>query len=244
MNLKIGGIAAAAGFVLSLSIGLVFGNGVFAVPRAFAFALFFFVLVNAILFITRRFLPELLDIVPEPGDSRPGSLINIVEGNETANSPDMGADIENLDFRQGPDGGGDLAVEPDLSGERFSDGNGPGGGISGPLDLTGKDSYNEESSVPGADAGLREDRADGASAGVLSDIELMSRAFLTPDGKAGEAGNGTEDPGGDVFHLSVAGQSPEPSTGYYTGNKPVELEGDFPPKKIAQAIQTILKRDE
>jgi hypothetical protein len=305
MNLKTGGIAAAFGFVLSLIIGLVFGNGVFALLRALAFALFFFVLTNAILFVIRRFLPELLDASPEPADSRPGSLVNIVEGGETANSPDMGADIESLDFRQAPDDrDGGSAIEPDLSGERFSDGNSPGGDFPGPgiapvdpgvmpenpaapggnssvdplsppsldgaekaLDLAGKDSYNEERSVSGEGAGFRADEAfsgaglspleaqpppaakaesavhpkDGASTDILPDFETMSRAFLAQDG---EAGDGAADQGDDIFHLSVAGQSPEPSPQYYKGNKPVKLEGDFPPQKIAQAIQTVLKRDE
>jgi hypothetical protein len=269
MNLKIGGIAAAAGFVLSLSIGLIFGNGVFAIPRALGLALFFFVLVNAIIVVTRRFLPELLD--SQAGGPRSGSMIDIFEGSETVDTPGMEADIENPDFRQVP-GGGDsgLAVEPDLSGERFSDRNGPGADISRPLDLTDKDNYNRKKSDPGADTGLREDHVGdafngagfsplsapplaagsaapsggGASADTLPDFGAMSRAFLPPDGKAGEDGNGAAGEGSDVFHLSVAGQSPEPSPKYYTGSKPVEMKGDFPPKKIAQAIQTILKHDE
>jgi hypothetical protein len=272
MNLKTGGIAAAAGFVLSLIIGLIFGNGVFAIPRALGLALFFFVLVNVIIVVTRRFLPELLDSGAEQaGAPRPGSMIDIFEGSETVDTPGMEADIENPDFRQVP-GGGDsgLAVEPDLSGERFSERNGPGADISGPLDLTGKDNYNEKKSDPGADTGLREDQAgdafngagflplsapplaagsaapsgDGASADTLPDFGAMSRAFLPPDGKAGEDGNGAAGEGGDVFHLSIAGQSPEPSPKYYKGSKSVEMKGDFPPQKIARAIQTILKHDE
>jgi hypothetical protein len=295
MNLKIGGIAAAFGFVLSLIVGLVFGNGVFALLRALAFALFFFVLTNAILFVMRRFLPEILDVYPEPGDSRPGSLINIVEGSESANSPDMGADIENLDFHQSSGGVGSV-VTPELGGERFMAGNGPEGDSSGPgiapadlgampenqaapgenssvgppfqpsldktaLDPADKDGYNGKRSVSGADAafnGMEFPRLStppvaaaktksavppkaGASEDVLPDFGTMSQAFLT---QGGEAGDEAADQGDDVFHLSVAGQSPEPSSQYYKGSKPVKLEGDFPPQKLARAIQTVLKHDE
>jgi hypothetical protein len=83
---------------------------------------------------------------------------------------------------------------------------------------------------------------------VLPDFEAMSQAFLASTQEAekgeGESENETIDQTDDVFQLSVSGQSPDPASQYYTGNKPMELEGDFPPKQLAQAIQTVLKRDE
>jgi hypothetical protein len=87
---------------------------------------------------------------------------------------------------------------------------------------------------------------------VLPDFEAMSQAFLasTQEAEKGETESESESEDetigqtDDVFQLSVSGQSPDPASQYYTGNKPVELEGDFPPKRIAQAIQTVLKRDE
>jgi hypothetical protein len=59
----------------------------------------------------------------------------------------------------------------------------------------------------------------------------------------GGTGKAEEDAGGrgdneDVFSVSVAGQSRAPSV------KPAVLEGDYQPKDLAQAIQTLLKRDE
>jgi hypothetical protein len=96
---------------------------------------------------------------------------------------------------------------------------------------------------------LREDAAlpeDGSSMDVLPDFEAMSQAFLasTREGGTDEAEAGTTGQTEDLFRLSVTGQEPDPSSQYYKGNKPVEMEGDFPPKQIAQAIQTVIKRDE
>ncbi|MDR2020240.1 MAG: hypothetical protein LBQ14_05665 [Treponema sp.] len=302
MNSKTGGIAAVFGFVLSLIIGLIFGNGTFAVVRALVFAVFFFVLVNILLVLIRRFLPELLDFDLDPGgDSRPGSRVNIVEGGGPAAILGGEAGLENLGSRQGrSDGDGGSVAEPDLSSERFSyDDNagadqgdlsgapsgfdtvplpGPGSlsGLSGDspggvpssapaLDQRGEDGYNGKRSVPDSGAGprtvrtggmelspqpaLREDAAlpeDNSSVDVLPDFEAMSQAFLTSTREPGTGEAGTETSGQteDLFRLSVTGQEPDPSSRYYTGNKPVEMEGDFPPKHIAQAIQTVLKRDE
>ncbi|MDR1411268.1 MAG: phage holin family protein [Spirochaetaceae bacterium] len=298
MNSKIGGIAAAFGFVLSLAIGLISGTGVFAVMRALVFAAFFFVLANILIIIARRFLPDLLEFSPEPnGDPRPGSRVNIVEEDGAASMLGGEAGLENLDSGQG----GGLLAEPDLSSERFSYGGdsgafgetppdlggdsgfsgtpfpdsgnlaGPGenppAGISSPgpaLDQRDKNSYNRKGDVSDSEAGAGAPFAGGAglsppaprgeaalpgdssSMDVLPDFEAMSHAFLASarEAETGEAGDGTAGQTDDVFQLSVTGQSPDPSSQYYTGNKPVEMEGDFPPKQLAQAIQTVLKRDE
>ncbi|MDR2052283.1 MAG: hypothetical protein LBP80_02635 [Treponema sp.] len=295
MDSKTGGIAAAFGFVLSLIIGLVFGNGAFAVVRAFIFAAFFFVLVNILLVVIRRFLPELLDFDLQPdGDSRPGSRVNIIEGGGPGAILGGEAGLENLGSRQDQDGSGSgSAAEPDLSGDRFSYNDniggdqddaggalpdfgdmplsGPGdlsGGVPSPvpaLDQRGEDDYNGKRNMPNSGAeprmaqtggakvsprpALREDAAlpgGNSSVDVLPDFEAMSQAFLasTRDAGTAETGDKTTGQTEDVFRLSVTGQEPDPSSRYYTGNKPIEMEGDFPPKHIAQAIQTVLKRDE
>jgi hypothetical protein len=155
------------------------------------------------------------------------------------------------------------APPPD-SGTLPGPGENPPGGASSPgpaLDRGGKDVYNEGGGVfdSGAGAGTppadiagpspRGEAAlpgDSVSMDVLPDFEAMSQAFLASARKA-ETGGADDGAGGqtdDVFRLSVTGQAPDPSSQYYTGNKPVEMEGDFPPKQIAQAIQTVLKRDE
>ncbi|MDR0709243.1 MAG: hypothetical protein LBF77_04150 [Spirochaetaceae bacterium] len=314
MNSKIGGVAAAFGFIFSLIIGLISGNGVFALIRALILAVFFFVLVNILLVIIRRFLPELLDFDLQTGeDYRPGSRVNITEGVGPAAILGGEAGLESLGSRQdqgGMDGGS--VAEPDLSSERFSynddagGGQGSGGGelsgfdaatpaglgampppvlgnLSGlsvpsdenspdgvpspglALDQGGKDGYNREKDVSASGAGprmtqtggaefspqpaLREDAVlpdDNSSVDVLPDLEAMSQAFLASTREADTAGIENETTGQteDVFRLSVTGQEPDPSSRYYTGNKPVEMEGDFPPKQLAQAIQTVLKRDE
>jgi hypothetical protein len=303
MNSKIGGIAAAFGFVLSLIIGLAFRNGAFAFVRALVFAAFFFVLVNILRIVIQRFLPELLDFGPELGaDPRPGSRVNITEGDGAAGMLGDEAGLESLDSRQGR-GDGAAAAQPDLSSERFSENGvyggglggapppGPGGGLdglgglsglggappSGPglegnfpagrpsvpaLDQSGEAGYNEKGAVsdfeaepraggggipprpaPRGDAALPD---GGSSVDVLPDFEAMSQAFLAST-REPEPASAEEETAGrteDLFQLSVTGQAPDPSSQYYTGNKPVEMEGDFPPKHIAQAIQTVLKRDE
>jgi hypothetical protein len=303
MNSKIGGIAAAFGFVLSLVIGLFSGTGAFAVVRALVFAAFFFILANILLIAVRRFLPDLLEFSSEPnGDSRPGSRINITEGEGAAAMLGGRAGLENLDSGHGRGGGnGGTLAEPDLSSERFSYdtdsegfgeeppdlggdsgfdgatfpdsgnlaglGEDPPAGISSPgpaLDQRDKDVYNEKGSISDSEAGTGVPLAGGAglsppashgeaalpeessSMGVLPDFEAMSQAFLASarEAETGETGDETTGQTDDVFRLSVTGQSPDPSSRYYTGNKPVEMEGDFPPKQIAQAIQTVLKRDE
>jgi hypothetical protein len=300
MNSKIGSVAAVSGFVLSLIVGLVFGNGTAAIVRALVFAVFFFILVNILFVIVRRFLPELLEFDLQPnGDFRPGSRVNIVEGGGSGTMLGGEAGLESLGSRQGQDEGDTgSAAEPDLSSDRFyydeSDGadrgavggtpsgfdaapfSGPGrspdsdgilpGGVSSPaLDQRGEDDYNEKRNA--SDSGgeslaartdgaklpprpmSREDAAlpdDNSSVDVLPDFEAMSQAFLASTRDAGAAGTEDETTGqtDDLFRLSVTGQEPDPSSQYYTGNKPVEMEGDFPPKQIAQAIQTVLKRDE
>ena len=304
MNSKIGGIAAVFAFVFSLIIGLVFGNGTVAVVRALVLAVFFFVLVNILLIMIRRFLPELMDFdLQSDGGLRPGSRINIMEGGGSGAILGGEAGLESLGSRQDQDDG-DTAflTEPDLSSERFSYNDDTGGDQGGPLpnfgdaplfgtgglsglgtpsgtplgedssaaapspvpalDQRGEDDYNGKRTAPDAgekprtaQAGgakssprpvSREEAAlpdDSASVDVLPDFEAMSQAFLASTRAAGagdETTGGTE----DVFRLSVTGQEPDPSSQYYTGNKPVEMEGDFPPKQIAQAIQTVLKRDE
>jgi hypothetical protein len=296
MNSKMGGIAAAFGFVLSLIIGLMFGNGAFAVVRALVFAAFFFVLVNVLIVIIGRFLPELLDFDPDPdGDSRPGSRINIIEGAGTILGDKAG--LESLGSRQDHDDkSGGSPAEPNLNRERFlyHDGTGgdqdvvdsilsgmdnaplpgpgslsdlggdPPGAVSPPvpaLDQRDEDRYNEKRIVPELGAELREGQTGGAklspredaafpgdspSGDVLPDFEAMSQAFLasTRDSGTAETADKPASQPEDVFRLSVAGQEPDPSLGYYTGSKPVEMEGDFPPKQLAQAIQTVLKRED
>jgi hypothetical protein len=81
----------------------------------------------------------------------------------------------------------------------------------------------------------------------LPDFEAMSQAFLASTQKAEQ-----EDPSGegdstgvetnDVFSVSVSGQSRAPSL--FSDDSSSELEGDYPPKEVAQAIQTLIKRDE
>ncbi|GHU70300.1 hypothetical protein FACS189450_04540 [Spirochaetia bacterium] len=61
INLKLSGIAAAAGFILSLLVGIASGGGFFiSLLRALAWGVVFFGLSYAVWVMINRFLPELL----------------------------------------------------------------------------------------------------------------------------------------------------------------------------------------
>ncbi|GHT79819.1 hypothetical protein FACS1894130_09730 [Spirochaetia bacterium] len=79
--------------------------------------------------------------------------------------------------------------------------------------------------------------AKETSMDALPDLDAMSQAFLAPVRTVEPGGEGTSTEG--TYSLSVSGKGSAP----YVGSKHAELEGDFKPKDIAQAIQTILKRD-
>ncbi|MDR2516097.1 MAG: hypothetical protein LBC88_01800 [Spirochaetaceae bacterium] len=311
MNFKPGLIAAAAGFMLSLAVGLIAGAGLFAVVRALVFAAFFFVLVSGLGIAVGRFLPELLNlsdpnagygeagygganyggaVTGEDGEAA-GSRVNIaVEGDvsspafggvsggdmeDGAFSSDSALEDEDDDFD--PDSpvpspaldqfnedeyteSGDFSAPaspsgvftPGLPGVRSGGGGLPPGG------KTGAEAAPGAGGGRGASPARPERKEDADTVDMLPDLEAMSQAFLASTQEAEQSGDSGNDGGGgtgnpfdgggspdtseEVFEVSVSGQGREPAP--YIGNKPAALKGDFPPKDIAQAIQTLLKRDE
>ncbi|MDR1908833.1 MAG: hypothetical protein LBQ35_02835 [Spirochaetaceae bacterium] len=273
INFKLGAVAAALGFLLSLMVGLLTGAGLFALVRALLFGAFFFVLACGLYIAVSRFLPELLELSASPGtENEPGSRVNIsVEGDVGSGafdfaSPagrgaeeagfDPGAPIPNAALdqlgedaytREGASAGPAPAAGPGFEAPVFETGAAPPIFESGPLSSAGSPVPPEEgAALPGG-----ADNPD--SVDVLPDLEAMSQAFLASTQEAeqggGEAegendpfeGGGPPDTKEGVFEVSVSGRSRAPAP--YIGNKPVALEGDFPPKDIAQALQTILKRE-
>ena len=94
MDLKLGGIAAAAAFILSFLIGLISQSTMpLLIIRPFIFALIFFVLFIAAKFLLSQFMPELFD-----GDSGsnpalfPGSVVNIMEGDNPGLTDEYSSD--------------------------------------------------------------------------------------------------------------------------------------------------------
>jgi hypothetical protein len=294
INFKLGAVAAALGFVLSLVLGLVTGAGVFALIRAVIFAAFFFVLACSLYIAASRFLPELLEISagPDGRDDEPGSRVNIAVDGDIASggfgmaaSPDSGAGVEGLEIAFDPDApipnaaldqlGEDGYTKEGMDGPTFGAASAPalemgggfapsGGGARNVFESGGAASAFERSEMPpgaaalpvAGSAALPEGEDNPDSVDVLPDLEAMSQAFLASTQEAEQGGednggsNGDGNPfesGGfqdtpeEVFEVSVSGQSRVPAP--YTGNKPAVLEGDFQSKDIAQAIQTLLKRE-
>jgi hypothetical protein len=102
------------------------------------------------------------------------------------------------------------------------------------LDQNGEDGYTKKgvveenssggkgSGVPaGSGAAIPLADQDQDSVDILPDLESVSGVFLAPAGEEGAP-------------------APQRSAG---GNKPENLDGDFNPKEMASAIQTILKRE-
>ena len=94
MDLKIGGIAAAVAFSLSLLIGIVSRSTMpFLIIWPFIFAFVFFVLFVVAKFLFNQFLPELIN-----GDSGtnsnifPGTVVNIMEGDNPGLADEYSSD--------------------------------------------------------------------------------------------------------------------------------------------------------
>ena len=93
-NLKVGGIAAIAAFLLSFIIGLISRTAMpILVIRPLIFAVVFFALSGLLYFLINRFLPELLSEGGADSGSEflPGSRINITEDDSYADDYAKGA---------------------------------------------------------------------------------------------------------------------------------------------------------
>ncbi|GHV73839.1 hypothetical protein AGMMS49940_11410 [Spirochaetia bacterium] len=107
-NPKISGIAAGAGFILSFLLGIIAGASFpLVLIRAFVFAALFFALVSAGYWAIGRYLPELLDAVPEKPTL--GARVDISVGDDT--------EISLNEFRENPgeSGGGALDQNDEYS---------------------------------------------------------------------------------------------------------------------------------
>ena len=94
-NLRICGIIAIAAFLLSFLIGLINGTTMpLLLARPMIFAVIFFTISAAVNVLISNFMPELLEgSGPDersrelPGEMRPGSRVDITEGDYDAPSP-------------------------------------------------------------------------------------------------------------------------------------------------------------
>ena len=222
-DFKISGIAAGAAFIFSLIIGFFSGIGMFYLfIRALIFAAVFFGLSCLIYWLITQFLPELLS---GPKDDlslgAPGSRVDIsLDGPIVGAFPrDQSEVVDNIASRP--------SIQP--------------GNVSSPLDQKEKTSYTKgEVSV---DDGELMDSGDfGPAVGLNAGLspEIKKKDGILPDM------DGLVEASSETVMGEIESEAPdydEPRRSTVSGKKPV-LTGDFDPKELAQAIQTVLKKDE
>ena len=223
-NFKISGIAAGAAFVLSFLIGLFSGSGLF-IPliRAFIFGALFFALTCLIFWLLTQFIPELLT-PPEDDDlglSVSGSRVDISVGSEGITGAFPSDNSDSVDDIAGRPTAAPVKVVSQGLDQEDNGGYNSGGEVVGDLEDAGDaPAFTANASRP----------ARAASANILPDMDNMSEDSSEDVVEMAEAA--------DLGLNSSEPRRPKPSS------KKSELSGDFDPKELAQAIQTVLKRDD
>jgi hypothetical protein len=244
-NLKLSVIAAGAAFVLSLIIGFISRAAFFHILlRALASGGLFFFLSAFAYWVISQFVPELLDLGEDdasPGGlPLPGSNVDITVDSAEDEDTDM---LPPLDQQYT---GAQAAPETAQDGvpELFSPAPPPGQssantGANQALDLGDQDGYtNGGVSVNAGAPGAKPEGTLAAAipgtadmVDTLPDLELLSTAFAPSE---------EEEAGEEAFiPTDIGGISGSPQ-----GKKSSAGQGDFNVKEMAQAIQTILKKDE
>ncbi len=235
--MKLGFVAAGSAFLLSVLVGLVSGAGFLAViVRAVFFAALFFGLFFGGRVLVSRFLPEL---VGQSGEESPeseeglGSRIDVVVGDEEAGIVAAAGDPGDR-IRARADAEAEEAEEieafmpNDFAAEKADAAESAG------LDLGSEGRYTETQNATGAFGPPRGKRAEPAlppglidDVDVLPDLDSMSDSFVSP-----------------LMEDATEGSSGEPASRSYSAPRAAETGGDFDPREMAAAIQTILKRDQ
>ena len=214
-NFKISGIAAGTAFVLSLVIGLFSGSG-FLVPllRALIFAIIFFALSCLIFWLLAQFIPDLLSS-PEDDLGFPASGSQV---DISVDGPVSGAfPTDNSELVD------DIAGRPSALPKAASL----------PLDQERNTVYDGDGEVVGDLEAVGDGEAMEFGSGSAEAIPELGGESESIPGSAADVDN-TGDVGFD---------SPEPRRPRSSSKKP-DMAGDFNPKELAQAIQTVLKRDD
>ncbi|MDR2049482.1 MAG: hypothetical protein LBP69_08495 [Treponema sp.] len=232
-NFKTSGIAAGAAFAVSLLLGLASGAGFPALLfRAVGFGGFFFLLFCVIFWLLGQFIPELLSGSGDLFDA-PGSRVNLSVGSGPIEGAFPSEDTDEVDSINGgmarvsP---GQLPVQPDEDADSSVS-------AGKALDQNDEEGYNKKEFVS---AGEASGRPAGETAGkggrnsgevdLIPDFDTLSEAFL-PD-------SGPESPETAAFDIpeqKKAGSRVSSNQGF---------GGDFNPKELAQAIRTVLKKEE
>jgi hypothetical protein len=217
-NFKAGGIAAGAAFALSLLIGLVSGTGFLALLlRALFFGALFFGLSCLIFWLLGQYVPELLSGAEDDlGIPVSGSIVNIQEGPVAGAFPQDSSDLVD-----------DIGGRPSARTRQN-----PG---DTPLDQEEKVDYTDTQDISDGPGNLSSGGFAGSSpassgAEAFPDMDGLSETF-TPQPGEFDAG-------------AVSFDTPEPGRPRSSLGSGTTLKGDFNPKELAQAIQTVLKKDE
>jgi hypothetical protein len=222
LNFKAGGIAAGAAFALSVLIGLVSGTSFLVLLlRALFFGALFFGLSCLIFWLLGQYVPELLNGPEDDLDiPAPGSMVNIREGPLAGAFPQDSS--ESVD---------DIGGRPSLRARQNSQ--------DPLLDQEEKVDYTDTQDLSGGLGSL----SSGGFAGSSPGAPASSGAEAFPD-MDGLSETFTPQPGGfDAGAVSF--DTPEPGRPRSSlGSGSAALKGDFNPKELAQAIQTVLKKDE
>jgi hypothetical protein len=221
-NFKASGIAAGAAFVLSLLVGIMSGSGILAILlRALLFAALFFALTCLIFWLLGQFVPELLNEAEDDLDiPAPGSHVNISVGGSIngAFPTDSSESVDDIGGRSSSptplDQGTNVEYTEDGS---FSDGS-------------------EGLSAGGMEASASKNRGPSRANTPDNGVETLPDMDGLSEAGASQA---------DGVDLGVTFDTPEAPRKVASSNRGKDaLKGDFNPKELAQAIRTVLVKDE
>lgn len=270
VNLKLSGIAAMTGFILSLLVGLASGGGFpVSLLRALVCALVFFGLSYGIWALINRFLPELLQpsavagddgLVPEEeagshvdisvddgDDTIPDGAVSPEEGgseNDLGNISDLISQDDGTPFA-GPVSAVRPAVNRDFPWEPLIPEEVPPESLSSDVPDVGMDQNNKESYTKGGSDSL-------PGKGASSDF-VPAPLPVTLSGAGFKAGAGFESlPDLDAMagaFMSSEDAEEEGAAAVYPverkppGTKGKSMDGKLNSRELASAIQSILKKD-
>jgi hypothetical protein len=225
-NFKASGIAAGTAFVVSLFLGLVSGSGFPALLfRALGFGVLFFVLSCLVFWLLGQFVPELLSGSDDLFDA-PGSRVNISVGSEPIEGAFPPGDTDEMD---NIDGGMPRAFPGRLPVQAGENADFSVSTVEA-LDQDDEEGYNRKGPVSAGETSGKGTGRNSGEADLVPDFDTLSEAFL-PD-------SGLESPEPVVFDM------PEPRKTGSNASASRGFSGDFDPKELAQAIKTVLKKDE
>ena len=214
LNMRWSSIAGGGAFILSLLIGLISGAGVFALVRALVFGAVFFGLAAGVYWLVNQFFSDLLT-----GASPGGSAGEGLAGSQVDITVEGDEDLAAGVFRTAAAERDEPDAPPDPA---------AGGALDTALDQMDEEGYTAPE-PQGATRGAAIPSEGDDAVDTLPDLEGISGGYqpMTVE---------------DTMDISTEPPNParKPSM---NSAKPLELDGDFRPKEIAAAIQTLLKRE-